>query len=265
MDTPNVALIRKLESTTKLTAEVREAVAGLPIYVKQVGAGEMFVREGDKPHSAILVLRGMVFRHKIVGDGKRQIMSFHISGDLPDLQSLFLRTMDHNLTSVGVASLGQIPHEPLRETLLKHPMLAQLLWRETLIDAAIFREWIANTGRRRAVSRTGHLLCELFNRAKAVGLTQDNVYPLLLTQNHFADALGLSMVHVNRSLQELRRMNRIRARARPVENSQLGGPDEGRRLRRGLLASSASRVTAASLQRFNADGCSGSRYAPVSG
>lgn len=202
-------LITKFESTGRLTNEIRVALASLPVHVKHASSGEIVVHEGDKPHTSILVLRGCVFRHKFVADGKRQILSFNIAGDMPDLQSIFLETMDHGLTSVGESELGHVPHEALRELVTKNPAAAQLLWRETLIDAAIFREWVSNTGRRRAVSRTAHLLCELVFRARAVGLAKDNVYAMQLTQSHFADALGLSMVHVNRSLQELRRAKLI--------------------------------------------------------
>jgi CRP-like cAMP-binding protein len=131
-------------------------------------------------------------------------MSFHIAGEIPDLQSLHLRTMDHSLGTLTLCKLAFIAHQSLYSLLERHPRLTGVFWRETLIDAAIFREWMLNIGRRDAEARLAHLLCELFLRHKAVGLVQDHSIEFPITQGELGDATGLSVVHVNRMLQELR-------------------------------------------------------------
>jgi CRP-like cAMP-binding protein len=198
------AILHKFAKDPRFTTKMRAGLEALPYSARRVTAGAMLVREGSSPQSSMVVLEGCVFRHKIVGDGRRQIFSFQIAGDFPDLQSLFLKQMDHNLSALDHALIATVPHEALRELIDRIPMVAHLLWRETLIDAAIFREWIANTGRRPAVSRMAHLFCELVSRAEVIGLAVDKTYRLDLTQAHFADAIGLSLVHVNRSLKALR-------------------------------------------------------------
>ena len=197
-------LIRKLESIGPLTSEDRAALASLPLDVRTFPDGSDLVREGDRPSHCCLVLEGMICRYKVVGDGQRQIMAFHQAGDIPDLQSLLLKTLDHSLGALTRTVVAFIPHESLLQLIGNHPNTGALLWRDTLIDAAIFREWLVGVGRRSAYTRIAHLFCELFLRAKAVGLTQGDTMELPITQAELGDALGLSTVHVNRVLQELR-------------------------------------------------------------
>ena len=146
-------------------------------------------------------LRGHV---QVTAEGKRQITAFHIPGDIPDLQSLHLEVLDTSLGTLSRCKVGFIQHEALQELCDRHPRIANAMWRETLIDAAIFRDWTANIGRREAYGRIAHILCELIVRLEAVGLTQDHTCKIPITQNQFADATGLSSVHVNRVLQALR-------------------------------------------------------------
>jgi CRP-like cAMP-binding protein len=136
--------------------------------------------------------------------GKRQIFSFHIPGDIPDLQTLHLQVMDHNVGTLVLSKVAFISHETVRAFLRAHLRIADVFWRDTLIDAAIYREWMAGIGRRDAHARIAHLLCELFLRLKAVGLTHGDAYEMPITQAELADLLGLSTVHVNRTLQQLR-------------------------------------------------------------
>jgi CRP-like cAMP-binding protein len=132
-------------------------------------------------------------------------MSFHIPGDIPDLQSLHLEVMDHNLGTVVASKVAFIPHETVRLFLRAHPRIADVFWRETLIDAAVFREWVVNVGRREAYGRIAHILCEVYVRLRAVGLVNGHSYLMPVTQAELGDATGMSTVHVNRTLQELRR------------------------------------------------------------
>jgi CRP-like cAMP-binding protein len=197
-------LTRKLESVARLSDVEKAAVLALSVTVRQMRADHDIVRDRDRPSQSCLVLEGWLCRYKILESGARQIFSFHIGGDLPDLQSLFLNTMDHNLGSLVQSTVAFIPHDSIRTLIRDFPRIGEVLWRDTLIDAAIFREWIVGMGRRDAPSRIAHLFCELFVKLDAVGLTKGYTCDFPLTQSVIADALGLSTVHVNRSLMELR-------------------------------------------------------------
>jgi CRP-like cAMP-binding protein len=197
-------LVRKLESVASLSNEERAAVLDLPITVRQMRADHDIVRERDRPTQCCLVLDGWLCRYKILETGARQIFSFHIAGDVPDLQSLHLKTMDHNLGSLVQSTVAFIQHDSLKSLTKSFPNIGNVLWRDTLIDAAIFREWMVGMGRRDAPSRLAHLVCELFTKKRAVGLTRGYTCNFPITQSVMGDALGLSTVHVNRSLMELR-------------------------------------------------------------
>jgi CRP-like cAMP-binding protein len=151
-----------------------------------------------------LILDGFAFRYKMLPGGKRQILSFHIPGDIPDLQSLHLEVMDHSLGTLMETKVAFIPHDVVRAFIRAHPRIGDIFWRDTLIDAAVFREWVTNVGRREAYGRIAHICCELFVRIRAVGLNNGESYAMPITQAELADATGLSTVHVNRTMQELR-------------------------------------------------------------
>jgi CRP-like cAMP-binding protein len=201
---PHERLIRKLESISDLPEADRNALRALPLSVHTVNADSDLVSEGEQPGDCCLLIDGFVARYKILPNGGRQIFSFHVPGDIPDLQSLHLRTMDHSLVALVTSQIGRIPHGALHSLTEHFPRIAAALWRDTLIDAAIFREWLAGVGRRSAKQRVAHLFCELFIKYRAVGLAEERGFQLALTQAEMADALGLSTVHVNRVLQELR-------------------------------------------------------------
>jgi CRP-like cAMP-binding protein len=209
-------LIRKLESIADLSDEERRAIFGLPMTVRTFATDKDIVREGDRPSECFLVVEGFAGSYKHSGDGKRQFMSFYTPGDIPDLQSLHLDVMDHNISTLVPSKLAFIPHAALHEATRRYPGLAAALWRDTLIDAAIFREWIVNVGRRPAYARTAHLLCELAVKLRAVGLMADWTFELPLTQAELGDAMGLSTVHVNRTFQELRANGLIRSEGRTL-------------------------------------------------
>ena len=122
----------------------------------------------------------------------------------PDLQSLHLRVLDNSISTISQCRVGFITHDNLRDLCDRYPRLASAFWRETLIDASIFREWVMNIGQREAYNRMAHVLCELVTRLRAVGLVEDHSCNLPITQGEFADALGVTTVHVNRVLQAMR-------------------------------------------------------------
>jgi CRP-like cAMP-binding protein len=202
-------LIRKLESIFRLSDDERTALANLPMQVTDLRADQDVVREGDRPSRCCLLLEGFTCTYKVTGVGKRQIMAFHIPGDIPDLQSLHLKVLDNTLGTISPCKVGFIQHEVLRGLCERYPRITSAFWRETLVDASIFREWLMNVGRREAINRMAHLFCEMFVRMRAVGLAEDYSCDLPITQSELGDAMGLSTVHVNRTLQELRAANLI--------------------------------------------------------
>jgi CRP-like cAMP-binding protein len=196
--------VRRLETIYRLTEEERGAIAALPVHVREFTADHDLVRVGDRPSQCCLLLEGFAHRYQDLGDGRRQIMSFHMPGDVPDLLSLHLPVMDHNLGTLAPSKVGFISHQNLRLLMRNYPRIADACWRDTLVDAAVFREWMVGIGRRNAYARISHLICELMTRMRVAGLTEGNSVRLPLTQGILGDALGLSTVHVNRVIQELR-------------------------------------------------------------
>jgi CRP-like cAMP-binding protein len=201
---PLEALILKLRNNTNLDKDDIGAIKTLPMSVKKLPGRTSIVAEGDRPAHCCLMIDGFAIRSKTTDEGRRQILSIHIPGDIPDLQTLHLKVMDHDFRTLSPCTIGYIPHDALRTLTRARPMIAEALWRETLVDSSIFREWIVNVGRRPAAQRLAHLLLELRERLAVVGLADSSEYELPMTQSDLADALGLTSVHVNRVMQALR-------------------------------------------------------------
>lgn len=224
-------LIRKLQSIGQLTPAEEAAISRLAMDLRTVQENADIVREYDTATECCVLIDGMLCRYKLLDEGQRQILSFHTPGDIPDLQSLHLKVMDHSVGTLTPATVALVPHTVLRDLIAAHPGIGSLLWRDTLIDASIFREWLLNIGRRFAHARIAHLFCELFCRLNAVGLADDSRMVLPLTQTELGDALGLSSVHVNRMLQDLRKDGLIESQGRNVKITdwprlqQVGGFD----------------------------------------
>ncbi|WP_114943511.1 Crp/Fnr family transcriptional regulator [Microvirga calopogonii] len=216
-------MIRKMESVFDLSDDERQALQDLPMQVAVIRADQDIVREGDRPSRSCLILSGFACVYKMTAQGKRQIVSFTIAGDIPDLQSLHLKVLDNSVATLSPCRVGFITHEDLHDLCSRYPRITSAFWRETLIDAAIFREWVMNVGRREGVSRMAHVLCELIVRLKAVGLVDDHACDLPITQSEFADALGFTTVHVNRILQQMRADNLI-----DLKGDRLNVPDWSR-------------------------------------
>ena len=198
-------LIRKLETVAILSAAEKRALADIPLRLKAFGEDADLSREGETPTECCLVLAGLVCRYKLLGAGQRQIMSLHLPGDIPDLQSLHLGVLDHSLGSLTAGRAAYLPHAAVRDLTGRFPNIAAVFWRDTLIDASVTREWLAGVGRRTARQRVAHLICEMFVRSRALHLVEARLFELPMTQAELGDALGLSTVHVNRVLQDLRR------------------------------------------------------------
>lgn len=202
-------LIGQLESITELSRADRDAIASLPFRIRTIAERRDLIRENSQPVESCLVVEGMLCRYKMLSNGRRQILSFHFPGDMPDLQSLHLPVMDHAIASITPSRVALIPHEAVRDLGRNAPNAAAALARHGLVDAAIAREWLANIGRRTALERVAHLICECFVRLRALGLARQKTFELPLTQSEIGDATGLSNVHVNRTMRELRRLGLI--------------------------------------------------------
>jgi CRP-like cAMP-binding protein len=197
-------LVRKMESIVDLSEDEREACLALPMMVREFGPDQDLARFGDHPSQSCIVLDGFAFRYKLCGEADRQILAFHMPGEIPDLQSMYIKTMDHNVATLSAARVGFIQHRTLFDLMARFPRLAGAFWRETLIDAAIFREWMVGMGQRRAPARIAHLFCEMHARLDAIGMADGWTVPFPVSQDELGDALGLTAVHINRALQILR-------------------------------------------------------------
>jgi CRP-like cAMP-binding protein len=203
-------LVRKLEQFVRLSSAdraflTRAASERLRKFAPRVD----IVREGERPKDVQLVVAGWACRYKQLEDGRRQVVSFFLPGDICDLNVFILREMDHSIGSITDVAIADLSREFFEEISAGYPRIVTALWWESLVDAAIQREWTLNLGQRTALERMAHLLCELFFRLRLAGLTNGDSCDFPLTQADLADASGLSKVHVNRTLQELRSANLI--------------------------------------------------------
>ncbi|MGQ7262536.1 Crp/Fnr family transcriptional regulator [Vreelandella sp. V005] len=203
--TPNLLIIRKLESIFLLTAEERQVIHDLPIKTVTLRPDKAILKIGDQPTQCCLVVEGFICAYKLTSEGKRQILSIFIPGDIPDLQSLHLPYLDVNIASFTSSTLGFIEHDDMSNICAQYPRLSAAFWRETLVSCSIAREWLLNIGQRHAYNRIAHLICELMVRLEAVGLAKQATFELPITQVELADATGMTQIHVNRVLQALRK------------------------------------------------------------
>ncbi len=198
------ALTSKLERGADLGPEDRARLDSVIRTPRKVGKREDLISEGESPSVVQLVLEGFACRYKILPNGRRQIMAFLIPGDFCDFHVAILGTMDHSIATLTPCSIVEISRETIADLTDHHPQIARALWWSTLVDEAILREWLVGMGQRPAERQVAHVLCELLVRLQSVGRATDTSYELPLTQQELGDAMGLSVVHTNRSLQTLR-------------------------------------------------------------
>jgi CRP-like cAMP-binding protein len=204
LDRAHQTLIRNLKEHSRLPEEDVAEICKLSIATKDVAPDEDFIHQGDRPEHAVLVVSGMVARYHLLKGGRRQFLSFHMSGDLPDAQGLFIERMDHALCAIGPATVAFIPHKQILKAFQRRPSLGVAIWRETLLDAAIFREAITNNSARPMSTRMAHLFCELFYRARVSRLNRGNRCSVPLTLIQLGETLAMAIASVNRALQQLR-------------------------------------------------------------
>jgi CRP-like cAMP-binding protein len=195
--------LRKLELRDSLTEAERAALNACIDGEMEFPAGADLVREGQRPLHSMLVRQGFTTRYRDNADGTRQIGAIHVPGDFVDLHSLLLKEMDHSVGALSDCHVVKFSHAKLTALTREHPHLARLLWLMTLIDSAMHREWLFAAGRA-APEQLSHLICELYTRLAVTDLIVDDRFTLPITQAELGEALGLSAVHVNRTLQQLR-------------------------------------------------------------
>jgi CRP-like cAMP-binding protein len=196
-------MVRVLGTREDLDERDRDAILALPYTLRKMQAAQFLVWDGDKPQHTCLLISGFAFRHKIAGNGGRQIVSVHMRGDIVDLQNSLLGTADHNVQMLTAGEIALIPVEAMRTLAFDYPSIGMAMWYETLVEGSIFREWLLNIGRRDARTRIAHLLCELALRMQTAGLGALIHYELPITQEQLADSVALTSVHVNRTLMKL--------------------------------------------------------------
>jgi CRP-like cAMP-binding protein len=213
---PLEPMLRKLQLWNRLDVAEQEAVLALPYTIEEAEPGRYIVREGDRTKHSCLLISGFAFRQKIMDDGSRSICSIHMRGDIVDLQNSLLRIADHNVQALTRCKLALIPRDGITDLAAAFPNVGMAMWYDTLVDASIFREWLANVGRRSAASAIAHLLCEFGVRLEAAGLGKKLHYELPMSQEQLADCTGLTAVHVNRTLKALETSGDIRRSIRHV-------------------------------------------------
>jgi len=197
-------LTRKLENFAQLGEAEKLALEILGRDCKFHPGHVDIMFDGDSLESVILMLDGFACRYKHLDDGRRQITGYLVPGDLCDPYVFMLRKIDYSVATLCPALIAKVPRSKLVKILDEYPRIARALWWSALVDEGILREWVVSIGRRTALERTAHLICELYHRLQAVGLARNNRCEFPITQQDLADSLGLSAVHVNRTLQELR-------------------------------------------------------------
>lgn len=198
------ALIAQLEQRDVLSLEEKLALNALFEEPRLCKAGEFIVHNGAKPRHSVLLLSGFAARQILMGNGGRSLTQLCIAGDFIDLHSLLMEQMDHDVVAMTDCIVANASHARIIETTLARPHLGRLFWLDTLIDGAIQRQWLHRLGRQTATGRMAHLICEMEVRLTTVSLAADGQFDLPLSQSELADILGLSTVHTNRVLMELR-------------------------------------------------------------
>lgn len=208
--------LKKLKRRTQLSSEEEQAIRSCVAETRRVPADQLLVRSGEELNASTILIDGWLARSKDLSGGERQVTELHVAGDFPDLHGFTLKRLDHDLMTLSDCIVAVVPHERLLQVTEKFPRLARLYWFSTNVDGAITRELALSLGQRSAMARMAHLFCELYARLNAVGRARADGFEFPLTQRELSECLGLTVVHANRTIQELRRRRLIE-----MENRQL--------------------------------------------
>jgi CRP-like cAMP-binding protein len=213
----------KLRARDEISAEEEQAIRDCVAEVRDYPVDAVVIRAGEELQVSLLLLEGLIARAHQLSEGERQITELHVPGDFADIHGFTLKRLDHDVVAMSRCKVAIVPHDRLTKLTEVHPHLTRVYWFGTNLDAAIHRAWEVSLGRRRASPRMAHLFCELHLRLGVVGLADDSGFNLPLTQDELADCLGLTAVHVNRTLKELRERELVEFRSGKVMISNLAG------------------------------------------
>ena len=203
----------KLRARDDVSADEEQAIRDALGEVKTFSPDHVAIREGEPLEASTLLLDGMMCRYKDLSGGQRQITELHVPGDFVDLHSFTLKRLDHSILALTACRVVEVPHANLATITEQYPHLTRLYWFATTLDAAIHREWELSLGRRTALAKIAALFCEMRIRFDVVGMTDGDGYALPLTQMDLAECLGLTAIHVNRTLKELREQKLVEFKA----------------------------------------------------
>ena len=201
--------LKKLRKRIDITPDEERMIRGAVSGIRRIPADEIAIGAGKEVNVSLLLLDGWMARSKDLATGERQVTQLHVAGDFADLHSFTLKRLDHDVITITDCRVAEVPHQTIREMIEEHPRLGRLFWLSTNIDAAIQRELALSLGLRSAISRMAHLFCELYVRLDVIGATVGDGYEFPLTQRELSECMGLTVVHANRTLQELRRRGLI--------------------------------------------------------
>lgn len=216
-------LLLKLRARDDVSADEEAILRDSVSATRDVGADVTVVHADVDLVVSTILLDGLMCRYKDLQNGERQITELHVPGDFVDLHSFPLKRLDHNVMSLVPSRIAIVPHDRIQGITETRPHLTRLLWFMTTLDAAVHREWQLSLGRRTSLARIAHMLCELHARLEIVGMTDGNSYRLPLTQVDLAECLGLTPIHVNRTLRELRSRNLVTFRSKTVTIADFAG------------------------------------------
>lgn len=206
----------KLRVRDDVGPQEEEAIRGLISHTIDLPADQVFIHAGRELKESTLLLDGWMARAKDLQSGQRQLAELQVAGDFVDLHGFVLKRLDHDIITLSRCRVAVVPHDRLKDLTERFPHLTRLYWFMTNLDAAIQREWTLSLGRRTALARLAQLFCELRLRLRIVGLAQNDSYDFPLTQVEMGECLGLTSVHVNRTLQELRRRGIVELESKQV-------------------------------------------------
>jgi len=197
--------LKKLRRRIEISSDEERAIRDSVAETRTVAADQILIRSGQELNSSLLLLDGWMARSKDLAGGERQVTELHVAGDFADLHGFTLKRLDHDVVTLSECIVGVVPHDRLREITEQYPRLGRIYWFSANVDAAITRELALSLGQRSAMSRMAHLFCELYMRLEDVGLARRDAFAFPLTQRELSECLGLTVVHANRTIQELRR------------------------------------------------------------
>lgn len=208
--------LTRMRARHPLGPDEERVIRGLISETRRVEARKVVIREGERLDFSTLLLDGLMCRYKDLSNGQRQVTELHVPGDFADMHSFTLKRLDHNVQTLTDCVIGIAPHDHIQRMMETHPRLARLYWFSTNLDAAIHREWEVSLGKRSAAQRTAALFCEMHIRLGLIGMADADGYKFALTQNEIAECLGITPIHLNRTLKELREAGLVEVKGRYV-------------------------------------------------